>query len=83
MESIARTGIMRPTQQPIASCGRNKSLFASFSSEKEVACSFLKKRTKRVLLSRAWPETVFCPRALRQRARGIESAQAFGAKATQ
>jgi hypothetical protein len=29
---------------------RNKSLFASFSSEKEESCSFLKKRTKRLLL---------------------------------
>jgi hypothetical protein len=29
---------------------RNKSLFASFSSEKEDSCSFLKKRTKRLLL---------------------------------
>jgi hypothetical protein len=28
----------------------NKSLFASFSSEKEDFCSFLKKRTKRLLL---------------------------------
>jgi hypothetical protein len=32
---------------------RNKSLFASFSSEKEESCSFLKKRTKRLLLPNA------------------------------
>jgi hypothetical protein len=29
---------------------KQKSLFASFSSEKEESCSFLKKRTKRLLL---------------------------------
>jgi hypothetical protein len=31
-------------------CSTNKSPFASFSSEKEESCSFLKKRTKRLLL---------------------------------
>jgi hypothetical protein len=30
-----------------------KSLFASFSSEKEESCSFLKKRTKRLFISDA------------------------------
>jgi hypothetical protein len=32
----------------------DKSLFASFSSEKEESCSFLKKRTKRLLSVAAW-----------------------------
>jgi hypothetical protein len=36
---------------------RNKSLFASFSSEKEESCSFLKKRTKRLLVPRAFQHT--------------------------
>jgi hypothetical protein len=34
----------------------SKSLFASFSSEKEESCSFLKKRTKRLLLLGAGSE---------------------------
>jgi hypothetical protein len=34
---------------PVPNGAVNKSLFASFSSEKEDSCSFLKKRTKRLL----------------------------------
>jgi hypothetical protein len=35
----------------LEAAAKNKSLFASFSSEKEESCSFLKKRTKRLLPS--------------------------------
>jgi hypothetical protein len=45
-ESVA----IRPSPGSVNATPESKSLFASFSSEKEESCSFLKKRTKRLLL---------------------------------
>jgi hypothetical protein len=49
-QAVDQQSILRPNPGSSYTKLNNKSLFASFSSEKEETCSFLKKRTKRLLL---------------------------------